>query len=105
MIKALFAWLLAGSLFGCSGDDSTDADKNGSGGVTGASETSAFGAACTTAADCSGPTNYCAAPPLATKFCTANMPSCDDAATTCPEGWPCLDLNAFGIPAIVCDRR
>ena len=101
MNKTLLALLLVGGLFGCSDDEST---TDGAAGSAGSSSESPFGATCDTAADCTAPTNYCAAPPMQSKFCTQTMASCDEAPTTCPEGWSCLDLNAFGLPAIICER-
>lgn len=105
MGKALLSMLFVASLFACSDDGDSD-DSNGEAGSSGSSgmDQTAFGAACTTAADCVAPTNYCAAPPGGVPFCTKNMTSCDEAPTTCPTGWPCLDLNGFGVPAIICER-
>ncbi|HTV24503.1 MAG TPA: hypothetical protein VMG12_37690 [Polyangiaceae bacterium] len=100
MIKALLTLVVLGSIVGCGDDKSSD---DGGGGSS-ASEMTAFGSACDVDADCEAPTDYCAAPPMATKFCTASLTSCDEAAATCPEGWSCLDLNAFGIPKIICER-
>lgn len=103
-VKALFALALAACVVGC-GDESSDEGNAGGSGGTEAAGMSEFGKLCETDTDCTGPTNYCAAPPMQTKFCTADMASCDEAAETCPEGWPCLDLNMFGIPRIICERR
>lgn len=103
MNKTLFALLLVGGLFGCS-DDSDESDTNATAGTGGGAPETGFGASCDVDADCVAPTDFCAAPPMQTKFCTKTLTSCDEAPATCPEGWSCLDLNAFGIPTILCER-
>jgi len=103
MNRTCLILMLAGAFFGCS-DDSDDANDTAGAGTGGGPSETGFGATCDVSSDCVAPTDYCAAPPMQTKFCTKTLTSCDEAPTTCPEGWSCLDLNAFGIPVILCER-
>jgi hypothetical protein len=62
----------------------------------------AFGAACTTDADCAcAAAGYCALMPgQAEGYCTAT--GCIEDPAVCPSGWSCFDLSAFSstLPAI-----
>jgi len=62
----------------------------------------AFGAACSTDADCAcDAASYCALMPgQTTGYCTAK--GCKDDPSVCPSGWSCFDLSAFSqdLPAI-----
>jgi hypothetical protein len=60
-----------------------------------------FGAACTTAPDCSCKANYCALMPGQTQgICT--LQGCKEDASLCPSDYSCLDLSVFGasLPSI-----
>mgnify|MGYP001551860624 CR=1 FL=1 len=76
-----------------SSDGGAGADAGGAP-PTGATDPN-FGAACETADDCSGSTNYCVPmSPFDSAYCSVQ--DCDPGdPEVCPTGWTCTDLSRF----------
>ncbi len=79
-----------GETGGSAGTNQADAGASAGGA---AEADAAFGALCTTSADCGGETDYCATPPTEPFYCTAS--GCDQTPSLCPTGYECLDLGLF----------
>jgi hypothetical protein len=87
---------------GKGGSDGSGGSSGASAGETGndagaagspATATTDFGDSCAEHADCGGDTDYCAAPPGGTAYCTAS--GCDADASICPMNWACFDVSQF----------
>jgi hypothetical protein len=74
-----------------SGGMSSGGTASGGGGGKGADAD--FGAACTTKADCGGPTDYCTFSPTEPAYCSAS--GCDADPSICPDGWTCFNVADF----------
>ncbi len=80
-------------------DAAGDAGGDGGAACTDADRTAAFGATCTTVADCKCGLDYCATY-MGKSTCTHT--GCLADPSVCPSGWSCLDLSVFqkGLPDV-----
>jgi hypothetical protein len=80
---------------GSAGENSDSGGNAGDGAPAGGAPScsTTFGDSCTEAGNCSCDTNFCAAMPGQTGFCTHD--GCLEDPDVCPDGWSCMDLSSF----------